>query len=274
MLLDRKYLIVFSLFCFGLLPSSYQKGCSGAKASVGAPRPATDIRSTDFLQKKLAQRQNEMASVQSLTARARIYSESEGMNISANANIIWIRDSIIWMNAKKFGLEAMRVLITRDSVFALNRLEKTCTVASLESLRMRFSLPEGDVFDLLQKTVLGLPAINFKSSNSKSDIAESMHRLKSDFDPFSGEYRIEEGSFLLKNEVFVKKTDNTTIAIKFDKHQKINDVPGLFSYFRRVDAFSTEYGKQGVDIDMEDVQINTKPNFKFEIPDHYEKIRK
>lgn len=35
------------------------------------------------------------------------------------------RDSIIWVSATLMGMEAVRVLVTTDSVFMINRLEKT-----------------------------------------------------------------------------------------------------------------------------------------------------
>ncbi len=251
--------------------AAYQKGCSGKSAADGPPRPATEVRSVDFLQKKLQNRQNEMQEVQSITARAKVFSEGDGMAISASANIIWIRDSIIWMNAKKFGLEALRVLVTKDSVFVLNRLEKSYQADGLETLRRQFALPEGDVFQLLQNTLLGLPAIPFKSGDTKSDINQELHRLVTNMGVFSGEYRIEEGSFLLKGETFVKKADNTTVRLDFDRHQKVPQMTGMFSLHRRVNAVSPEQGRMGVDIEMDDVQVNTKPSYKFEIPDHYSK---
>jgi hypothetical protein len=251
--------------------AAYQKGCSGKSAADGPPRPATEVRSVDFLQKKLQQRQSEMKDIQSLTARAKVFTEGDGMAISASANIIWIRDSVIWMNAKKFGLEALRVLVTKDSVFVLNRLEKSYTADGLETLRRQFALPEGDVFELMQNTLLGLPALPFKSGDTKSDISQELHRLVANLGAFSGEYRIEEGSFLLKGETFIKKSDNTTVRLDFDRHQKVPQMTGLFSLHRRVNAVSPEQGRMGADIELDDVQVNTQPSYKFEIPDHYSK---
>ena len=263
---------LFALYCgitWLLLTAFNQNGCKSKAAADGPPRPATETRSVEFLQKKLLNRQNETKNIRSITARAKVFSEGDGMSISVNANIIWIRDSIIWMNAKKFGLEAMRILVTRDSVIVLNRLEKTATSDGLETLRRRYSLPEGDVFQLLQNTLLGLPAIPFKPTDTKSDIQNGLHRLLYDMGQYSGEYFVEEGSFLLKGERFVKKLDNTTIRLDFEGHQKIPQMDGLFSLQRKIDAYSPQQGRQGATIELEDVQANTNPSYKFEIPDHY-----
>jgi hypothetical protein len=257
--------------CVILLSSASQQGCNSRKTGAeGPPAPATEVRKPEFLQKKLLQRYKEMDNLRSLTAKARIYSESEGMNISVNANIIWIRDSILWLNAKKFGIEAVRALVTTDSVFVLNRLEKTYTAEALETLRARYNLPEGNAFDIIQRTVLGLPAIT-DLNNVRSDIAEERHRLWSDNGQYSAEYQIEEGSFLMKNERFIQKRDQSIVSIGFDRHQKIDGTSALFSYLRRVEALSTDTGTQRAEIEFEDIKLNTAPSYRFEIPDHYTK---
>jgi hypothetical protein len=267
-----QYRFYFALLAFWLLASAaLHQGCNRKTVADGPPRPATEVRPVDVLQKKLAARKADLANVQSLTARARISSEGDGMSIAVNANIIWIRDSIIWLNAKKFGLEALRVLVTRDSVFVLNRLEKSYTAQGLESLRAQFALPQGDVFQVMQNTLLGLPALDFPSADTKSDIRDQQHRLLCNMGLYSGEYRIEEGSFVLKGETFVKKNDNTTVRLDFDRHQKVAKIEGLFSLHRLVEAFSPDNGRQKADIDLDDVQVNTKPSYKFEVPDHYER---
>ncbi len=254
-----------------LATSAHQQGCNRKSAADGPPRPATEVRSVDVLQKKMIARRAEMDKVRAITARARISTEGDGMAIAVNANIIWIRDSIIWLNAKKFGLEAVRVLITRDSVHVLNRLEKTYTAQDLESLRAQFALPQGNVFDVLQNTLLGLPALAFPNADTKSDIRDERHRLICNLGQYTGEYRIEEGSFVLKGETFVKKLDNTTVRLDFDRHQKVAKMDGLFSLHRIVEAYSPDNGRQSADIDLEDIQVNTSPAYKFEVPDHYER---
>ena len=255
---------------FALLSASQQtSGCNRGQSEIYGPaRPATDLRSADFLVKKMKKQERDILSLSSFTAKARIFSESDDMSLAANANIIWIRDSIVWINAKKFGIEALRALVTKDSVFVLNRLEKTCTSESLESLRLRYNLPEGNVFDVLQNTILGLGFFP-QSDVMKSDINEQQHRLLSESNQYTAEYRIEEGSFLIKNEVFLQKKDNSAISLLFGRHQKIKETIMPFPFSRQFEIFSPESGRQKVDIDLEEVHFNTSPPYKFDIPGHY-----
>jgi Domain of unknown function (DUF4292) len=261
---------ILFLGCFVLMSAAHQtNGCSSSKSEIyGAPRPATDSRSADFLLKKMTKQEQDALPLKSFTAKARIFSQNDDMSLAANANIIWIRDSIVWLNAKKFGIEALRALVTKDSVFVLNRLEKTCTVESLESLRIKYNLPEGDVFTVLQNTLLGL-GIFPETRSAKSDISEEKHRILSETNQYTAEYRIEEGSFLLKNELFLQKKDNAAISILFDRHQKIKESTMPFSFSRKVETFSPSSGRQNVEIELEEVLFNTKPAYKFDIPGHY-----
>src|SRR4051812_42260453 len=71
------------------------------------------------------------------------YKGSDGKSYNLNLNIRMQKDSAIWMiaNATILGLEAMRVLITRDSVKLLDKLNKTYTARSVDYLKDVTALP-------------------------------------------------------------------------------------------------------------------------------------
>ena len=209
-----------------------------------------------------------MSDVQSMTARADIFAEGNGDNISANAQIIWVRDSVIFVNVKKFGLEAIRAMIRPDSAFILNRLDKTYIAEDLESLQRRFSMPEG--FPLLQEVLLA-SAYFLPDLKLKSDIREDLHRLSGANAQYSSEYRIEEGSFLLRHETFIRQKDASLISLSYDSYKKTEEA-GAFPYLRRIEAFSPETGSMRLQIKFDHVVFNVQPKFRFEIPDHYKRV--
>src|SRR5690606_1391550 len=131
----------------------------------GPALPATEVRSAGFLVEKLKNR--DVSGIKTLTARAEIFAEGEGRSVAANANIIWIRDSVLWVNVKKLGVEAARALVTKDSIYLINRLDKTYSIKGLESLQKQYSLPAG--FALLQDAVLA-SAWFFPDIDLQSDI--------------------------------------------------------------------------------------------------------
>lgn len=234
----------------------------------GAPRPATETRSIGFLNEKIALRENAFRELTSLQAKVQLVSNTEDMKIAATGTLIWKRDSIVWLNVKKFGFEALRVLITPDSVQLLNRLEKSYTKQSLENLRQQFNLPETNTFDALQKMILGLP-IQLANGAPTTSISEEKHRIRIEYPQFWADYAIEEGSFHLKNQLFLLKKDNSMITLQLDRYQKIDPFPLAFPLSRTIETRSPNTGAQTTQIELESVQINSNPSYKFEIPEHY-----
>ena len=128
--------VTILLACMCML-SAKETGCSKSP-NLSLPGKAKDVKSSNFLLKKL--RNYDHSNIKFVNAQAKVFMEGNGQSIGVNANIIWIRDSLMWMNVKKFGLEAARVLVTKDSVFVLNRLEKTYAARGLESLQRQYIL--------------------------------------------------------------------------------------------------------------------------------------
>jgi len=76
-------------------------------------------------------------------------------NLSANFNyrIHLFNDSLIWMRFSKLGIEAVRILITRDSVFMRNNLEETYQKAGYDLAKEFTGLDVN--FDMLEDLILG-----------------------------------------------------------------------------------------------------------------------
>jgi len=258
----RRFVYIFLLLVF---LSAKDTGC-GRSIPAKPARPATETRSADFLVHKLSSR--DMSGIQSLSAKARIYAEGEGQSINANANIIWIRDSVLWVNVKKLGIEAARALVTRDSVYLINRLDKTYSVKGLESLKRQYSLPDG--FPLLQQAVLA-SAWFFPDIQLKSDVRDDLHRLSGANEGHGVEYRLEEGSYALRAETFVQPRDARTVTLGFGGYKRLPGV-GMFPYLRSIEAYSPETGALKLELELSDVDIDAPGNYRFEIPEHYEKI--
>lgn len=259
---NLKLLLIGVLF-FSL--SAQESGCRRMQGTqVG--EAATESRTTQFLLKKLQNR--DLKAVNRLNAQAKVMLEGAGQSVSANANIIWVRDSVLWMNVKKFGLEAARIMITRDSFFMLNRLEKTWSAKSIESLQQEYNLPDG--FGLLQQFILASAWLD-SSIDLKADIKDDLHRLSGTNGRVSADYRVEEGSFLLKSQSFFQPINARNVSFSFENYKKTG-IAGQFPYLRRVQAFSPETDNVSIEMELFNVEINIPKNYKFEIPQSYEKV--
>lgn len=258
---------ILFLLSLSLLLSAKQTGCKrNAADTSNSTSSATKARSSDFLVKKLQAR--DLTKVKQLNAQAKVFVEGEGQSIEANANIIWIRDSVMWLNIKKFGIEFARVLITRDSIITLNRLEKTVSQQSLSTLQKQYNLPGG--FGLLQQTLLA-SAWLAEGMALESDVADGLHRLRGNDGQLGADYRLREGNFLLAKESFVQQRDARVVSLGFENYKKVPDAQ-WFPYLRHIEAFSPEAGTMRLEIEFSDVEINVPKNYRFEIPSHYERV--
>lgn len=54
--------------------------------------------------------------------------EADGKSFQPDATIRMYRDSLIWVSAGMYGIEGFRMLITKDSLVLLNKLQKTYSI--------------------------------------------------------------------------------------------------------------------------------------------------
>ncbi len=247
------------------LLSAKETGCRKSP-QFGESQAATETRSVPYLKKKL--RGHERSTLNFVNAQAKIFMEGNGQSIGATANIIWVRDSVMWVNVKKFGLEAARVLVTADSVFVLNRLEKTYTARGLESLQRKYSLPAG--FDLVQSLLLASPWF-FNDLELESDIKDGLHRLYGSNGRFTADYRLESPAFGLRQEIFMQPRDGSNLSVTFGDFKKTK-LAGWFPYLRTLEASSEESGDMHLSIELNEVEFNVPKSYRFEIPKHYEHV--
>ena len=98
-----------------------------------------------------------------LTANMDIQAESNGMTYNDLSGQIRMRkDSLVWFNvAATMGVEALRAKVSNDSVWILNRLEKTYLAEPLDTVSAQLGIPLS--LPLIQTLLLdsneGLPVV-------------------------------------------------------------------------------------------------------------------
>ena len=89
-----------------------------------------------------------------LSTKSKVTFKDDNTALSFTATIRVKRDSVIWMSlSPALGIEAVRGLITRDSIYIINRLERTYSVLDFASLSRKFNF---DIhYGLVQAMLLG-----------------------------------------------------------------------------------------------------------------------
>jgi Domain of unknown function (DUF4292) len=195
------------------------------------------------------------------------YTGGDGKKYNVNANIRMYKDSLIWVSVNAIlGIEAMRLLITKDSVKLINKLDKFYSVRSVSSLQEITALP----LDLstFQELIIGNPV--YLDSNivsySKNGEEVSLLSLGSVFRHFitihANEKVVQHSKM---DDVDVLR--NRTCDLIYEKYE---DKKGpRFSTRRQITV--SETSKLDVKLDFKNYDFNETLSFPFNVPKNYER---
>ncbi|MFN4081617.1 MAG: DUF4292 domain-containing protein [Saprospiraceae bacterium] len=235
------------------------------EALTAPARPAATPRPAEQLLGRLRERQT-ADSWDRLYARADVFADG----VSASAQIVWVRDSAIWIQVKKLGVEAARILVTPDSLWAINRIDRVYTAQSMIRIADEYRLPGG--FDLIQNLLLGRAAIADTSGEWRSDIRDEMHRVFRREDGRLTEYYLEEGPLTLRRAAFSDLSRAAQASVMFGAYLRKSKAVGLFPYSRTLYAYSGQTGELRMDMQFTELAPGAYRPIRFEIPAHYERM--
>jgi len=251
--------ISFYLFLIGLLVTS----CKSKK--VIPTNQDISEKSTTFLLKALGKNKIE---ADWLTAKAKINYQDDNEKIKFTSYIRMRKDSVIWFVAKKAGVEAVRVQITTDSVYIINRQAKEYTIKGLSFFEEKYNMPSS--FEAIQTMLLG-NVLYLSNLKPDSEIKNNQHRLYVEKDNVRAEYWMDGTNYQLNEMQFSDVRNDQTFRMTFDDYEEIEDEQ-IFSYFRNLTVSGKNTNNIDMDIKLSDVKINEPKNIKFEIPKRYKKV--
>jgi len=222
-------------------------------------------KSTTFLLKALGKNKIE---ADWLTAKAKINYQDDNEKIKFTSYIRMRKDSVIWFVAKKAGVEAVRVQITTDSVYIINRQAKEYTIKGLSFFEEKYNMPSS--FEAIQTMLLG-NVLYLSNLKPDSEIKNNQHRLYVEKDNVRAEYWMDGTNYQLNEMQFSDVRNDQTFRITFDDYEEIEDEQ-IFSYFRNLTVSGKNTNNIDMDIKLSDVKINEPKNIKFEIPKRYKKV--
>lgn len=195
------------------------------------------------------------------------YRGGGGKNYDVNATIRMIRDSAIWISANAvLGIEAIRVLVTRDSVKVMNKLEKTYTARSIDYLQEVTELPLG--LDILQDLLIGNPVYldsnvvsyaRFDNSISIISLGQWFKNQLTVGEPGKAVQRIK----LDDADVSRSRTADLT----YDDYES-NKGP-LFATKRRITV--SDKKKLDISLDFKNYDLGGEVSFPFSVPKNFKR---
>ena len=200
-------------------------------------------------------------------AKAKIKFESPEESGSATCRIRIKKDSVIWMNFKKLGVEASRVLIRPDSFFIIYRLEKSFERGSISDIRRIYEIPIN--FDWIQQMVFGNLPIPTAEDESVLLEDSSYYHLRSSLPDYYADYIL--AGDLTVFQVKLEDQQERVVSLDFSDYKYIQDSL-KFAYLRQYQIPL----ENGADIiarfDFSNVVLNVPKAIKFKIPDSYKEL--
>lgn len=213
--------------------------------------------------------ERQLIDVEDLEAKAKVYFEDPYQSMKATAYIRYKKDSMIWFSVKKLAIEGARALITKDSVFVINRLDKTYVAKDLDYLQNNFGLPAD--FDYIQSILLGNPVF-VTEENLTTDIDKMNYYLSAEDGTYNSQYWINGMSYLISQMIFEDKKNLRDVKLSFDDYKPLDNQQN-FAHERMLAMNSSETGSISIDIKFTKIKINTDKEIKFEIPSHYTEMQ-
>jgi hypothetical protein len=212
---------------------------------------------------------NRITNFKTFSAKIKVnYRDKEGEQPELTVFVHMRKDSVIWIsvNATIFSYEALRVLVTPDSVKVLNKKDKIVQFRSVNYLKELTDLPFD--FHTLQDFLLGNPI--YLDSNvvsyKKTDQSISLMNVGLLFKHL---LTITNGDYLLQHSKLddVDPLRNRTADLTYTGYENVNGVK--FATERRVSV--SEKGKLDVDMDFKQHSFNEILSYGFPIPKNYKR---
>lgn len=196
------------------------------------------------------------------------YQNNKGNQPNITAYVRILKDSLIWVSgyATVFNIEAFRVLINRDSVFLLDKINKQVQYRSIDYLQEVTAIPFD--FNTLQNLLVGNPVflddsvISYKETESKILLATIGQYFKNLLTIEKDNHHLTHSKL---DDVNVNR--NRTADITYSNFETNNNI--TFSTYREITV--SEKNKLDIQLNYKQWEFNKDLSIIFNIPKNYKR---
>ncbi|MEO8762822.1 MAG: DUF4292 domain-containing protein [Ginsengibacter sp.] len=195
------------------------------------------------------------------------YEDKNGKQPDFNAFVRLYKDSVLWItiSATFLGIEAFRILITKDSIIIVNKLDKKVEFHSFSYVENIAHIPLN--FSTLQDLVVGNPiyvgdsVVAFRQTENRvliGTVGKFFKNLLTATD--NGNYLIERSKL---DDLDISQ--NRTGDLTYGEYQKNNNM--FFATYREITV--AEKTKVDISLSFKQYEFNKELSFPFTIPKSY-----
>ena len=273
-LMKNIFIFATTLFIFNSLIScrstkKLQSAISKKDTAIIIATPPSANDSSREIQAILENIQKNHIDFNTFSAKIKVdYSDNRGKQPDVNAFVRIQKDSLIWIsiNATFLNIEAFRILISKDSIWILNKLEKQAEAHSLDYLEGVAKIPLD--FKTLQDLIIGNPIFLGKTivAYRKTENRVLISTIDKNFKnllTLSTNNNLVERSKLDDLDIAFNRTGDLTY---YDYENKSGV---FFSTFREITV--AEKTKVDIILDFKQYDFNKELSFPFSIPKNYKR---
>ncbi len=201
------------------------------------------------------------------SGKIRLDYQTSNSSDQATAYVRMQKDSLIWLSLTgAFGIEGYRMLVTKDSVILMNKLDKTVEYRSINYLQQIAQVPLS--FNDLQNIIIGNPVfIDTNIVSYKFNENEVMLSMAGNI--FKNLLTISRNNYLITHSKLddVNPNKNRTADITLTDYEKQNDF--YFSTTREISV--SEKSKLDIKLNFKQYNFNQPLTFPFNIPKNYKR---
>jgi hypothetical protein len=239
-------------------------GCAGKKAVSDTGRPVMSKPSVTSAEALMTQLHSTQVPFTWFTGQGQGKITWEGEKMSARFHVRIRRDSLIWVQITKLGFEVGRMLVTPDSAFFINRLERTYGKYRTEEFLREYKVPaDFKMFSLVFTAGAYLPT---PAQLPRQEPDGSI--VLSDGRGMTARYWFDATALLSKS--LIKDALAREWFAGFSDYNRVNS--GHYFPFQRSNTLIIEGETNLFDLEYQSMEIDVPQSFPFSIPSHYEKI--
>lgn len=195
-----------------------------------------------------------------------------GGNQSAQVVVRMKNDSCIWATVRVMGIEGVRAMITRDSVWVMDRLKKTYSVQPLSVFTQKLGVEVG--LKTLQQQFLGklsdIPS--FLSYQDSKDLGGGMNSYR-------GGFSLTKGDSSPKSIVLIRNEKNCWQSLEVEQDSSIFSlnyrsyvVQAEGNFPRTMEARKSNLEDPLFQLTLSKIEFKNFETFPFKIPESYLRI--
>ncbi|MDX2189258.1 MAG: DUF4292 domain-containing protein [Bacteroidota bacterium] len=192
---------------------------------------------------------------------------------SANASIRLAKDSIIWVSVTPaLGVEVVRCLISKDSVFVINRIQKDYYKLSYGDLKQKLGFEIN--FNLVQSMFFGNPPFAETDEDSSTKSQDSVYTIL--FQKRNNiiiENFIRDSTSKIEKITFEDALTHNTVDVTYEDFRKVENI--LFAYINKLSLkYKNSKGFQNFYIGIEHHKVepaSKELKFPFNIKQKFER---